>query len=135
MQELYYLDISRNAFSQFPDQLCLLSSLSILKASHNHLECIPSCIDLYRGLQHLDLEDNPFKYSLPSEGLLTLATDYRLTRLNMNRQQMKMLHPEVCNYLQQWGILPKYSFPRCPPMEDFSRFISPKIENDTKRNK
>ncbi len=120
MQRLHYLDFSYNAFSEFPSRLSLLRELSILKASHNSLGSIPACIHMYRALEHFDISDNPFQNNLPSMGLKVLATDYNLHFLKLNSDQMKLLNPDVCCYLQSRGILPQYHLTRSPATDNLN---------------
>ena len=57
---LKHLDLSENAFQQFPESILLFENLNTLFLNNNQLSKIPDSINKLNSLEHLDLRHNKF---------------------------------------------------------------------------
>eukprot|EP00611_Tribonema_gayanum_P031419 TRINITY_DN9080_c0_g4_i2.p1 TRINITY_DN9080_c0_g4~~TRINITY_DN9080_c0_g4_i2.p1 ORF type:complete len:1210 (-),score=279.99 TRINITY_DN9080_c0_g4_i2:887-4516(-) len=97
LQGLTHLDCSHNCITQLPQNLALLSkTLKVLKASHNSLAEVPEFLCTMGALTDLDLSCN--RLSLLPKTIINLV---QLRRLNLRRNMLKAVPPEMTEMLTQ----------------------------------
>jgi len=85
LQTISHLDLSTNAFIQFPKIICDCINLQALILKNNHIETLPTEIKRLTNLKYLNLENNILK-EIPS-----ISPLQKLVHLNLNNNYLSVL--------------------------------------------